>query len=350
VTALIPILLKGRHLRPHKAVVAPVLGSRTVLSGSPWEFVSLWLKKEAKTDAQFYWDQARQFHAASVGLPTESAPLLHYYSFLNAAKALLASKSVAFHEHHGIKHRYLGGPKSRTSIVHEGVKILQGGVFPALSSYYGETEPNKIHSVRDLFFNLPYIHRTYCLTFPAQVELFVPVKDLEYVVDRSRQMAFFRATLSNDFANMRVVRRLPAEFAFESEDGRCIRIRSAAEVAFSRPKSPTLADLARIASLQRALRPNLFYINGAQTLWYIRSIVAGPPRIARFPPTITLAAMHRLSELSRYQPLKLRKLLSSQENWLISEFIQQAPGQFLDEIASELTGHQFLVPNLRAPT
>jgi hypothetical protein len=58
--------------------------------------------------------------------------------------------------------------------------------------------------------------------------------------------------------------------------------------------------------------------------------------------------MHRLSEICRYQPFQLESFLSGQKNWLLSEFIEMSGGQFIDEIASELTGHQFLVPNVRA--
>jgi hypothetical protein len=57
--------------------------------------------------------------------------------------------------------------------------------------------------------------------------------------------------------------------------------------------------------------------------------------------------MHRLSEICRYQPLQLASLLAGQKNWLISEFIQMSATQFFDEIASEMTGHQFFIPNVR---
>jgi len=54
--------------------------------------------------------------------------------------------------------------------------------------------------------------------------------------------------------------------------------------------------------------------------------------------------MHRLSELSRYEPITLSKHLNSQQNWLLSEFIKSAPYQFIHEIASEITGEESLVP------
>src|SRR5205823_1779066 len=112
----------------------------------------------------------------------------------------------------------------------------------------------------------------------------------------------------------------------------------------------TLASVGAITSLDRLncqLRKDLQYIAGAQTLWYLKGIVSGPPRLNRSPLTLTLAAMHRLSEICRYRPLELAAFLGGQRNWLLSEFVLMAPEQFLDGIASELTGHQFLLPNVR---
>ena len=133
-----PIKVKGRELKPHKAIVAPLLGAPTVLTIEPWTFVSLWLKREKEHDALFYWDQAFEFHKASMGLPLQSAPLVLYYSFLNAVKTLLVAKSVPFDEHHGVRRHKMGGATNRINIANEGVRILRRGVVPALSTYYGE--------------------------------------------------------------------------------------------------------------------------------------------------------------------------------------------------------------------
>jgi len=61
-----------------------------------------------------------------------------------------------------------------------------------------------------------------------------------------------------------------------------------------------------------------------------------------------LIGMHRFSELARYNPLRLKLLLDSQQNWLISEFIGSAPLQFLDEIATEITGQQLARPFVKS--
>ncbi|CAH8239481.1 hypothetical protein VAEU17_5700001 [Vibrio aestuarianus] len=59
---------------------------------------------------------------------------------------------------------------------------------------------------------------------------------------------------------------------------------------------------------------------------------------------IMFAAMHRLSELARYSPDKLAKHFECQHNWLLSEFITSASNQFIDEISSEITGYEFMIP------
>lgn len=344
---IVRIKLKGKEVKPHKSVVSPELAARNVLTNTPWDFVDLWMKKEKQKNALFYWNQARVFHEASNGLPTQSAPLLHYYSFMNAVKALLTAKGITFNEHHGITAHNMRNATSKISLTNEGVKIKQNGVLPSLSLYYGEPESHNKFSLQELLFNLPYIHRTYCLTYPSQTDMFIPIKDSEFVVNKSTKQAYLRANLSKDFSTTQVIKRLPASFIKDTERG---VVRSTATVTFSRPGKPTATDINNLLGLHKTLRHDLQYINGSQTLWYIKSETSGPKRISKLPATLTLAAMHRLSELSRYKPLELDSFLSGQKNWLLSEFIQQAPNQFFDEIASEITGHQFLVPNVRAAT
>src|SRR4051794_16170740 len=100
--AIRPIKIKQRAIGPHKAMIAPLLSSRHVLTNSPWTFVALWLQRNRQTKALFYWEQTQEFHKVSVGLPLRSAPLLLYYCFLNATKALLSAKGQAFSEGHGV--------------------------------------------------------------------------------------------------------------------------------------------------------------------------------------------------------------------------------------------------------
>lgn len=345
--AIVPIKLSGKTVKPHKAIVAPILNSRNVLTNAPWDFVELWLKKEKQDEAVFFWNQAREFNKASVDLPTQSAPLLHYYSFMNATKALLSSKSIVYDKYHGVSPTQISSTSQKISISNEGVKIKPAGVLPALSQYLGETEASKTHSLQDIFFNLPYIHRTYCLTYSNQKDMFIPLRECEYVQDNKAKIAFFRAKLSKDFASQHVVKRLPSTIVLDSINGQDYIVKSSASVPFTKGSRPTNGDIQNLLGFHRSLRQDLLYINGVQTLWYAKAKVNGPKRLSRFPLTLALAAMHCLSDLCRYRPLELSSFLTGQKNWLLTEFIQQAPQQFLDEIASEITGYQFLVPNIR---
>lgn len=313
--------VNGRDAGPHKATINPSLGSRTVLTNSHWEYVALWLRRERKDRALFYWQQAQVFARAAEGMPVASAPLLLYYSFMNSTKALLAAKSVAFDEHHGVRAHNMRAASSKITLSNEGVRILQRGIAPALSHYLQEGELNDRHSLEDLLFNLPCIHRTFCLTYKSQKDLFIPLVDCRIEFDPASSTAFFAAKLSKDFANISFMRRLPPSFVEDTGamDGRSIR--SVATIPITRPAAETASELAALCVLLRTLRPDLNYIAGAQSLWYVKGVVTGPARLRRSPLTCTLLAMHRLSEICRYRPMDLASFLNGQKNWLLTEFI-----------------------------
>lgn len=48
------------------------------------------------------------------------------------------------------------------------------------------------------------------------------------------------------------------------------------------------------------------------------------------------AAMHRLSEMSRYDPNTLDKHLAGKAGWLLTEFITKSIYQFIDMISSDV--------------
>lgn len=339
--------INGRDVGPHKATVSPNLSARKVLTNSHWEYVDLWLRREKKTAALFYWQQAQSFALAAQGMPVASAPLLLYYSFMNATKALLSAKSVHFHEHHGVRAHNMRGPTSKIALSNEGVRILPRGIAPALSTYLQEVETSNIHSLEDLLFNLPCIHRTFCLTYKNQADLFIPLTDCRIEFNPVSGAAYFSAKLSKDFAGKKFMSRLPASLVEDGtvKDGRTVK--SVSTVALARPVAKTSLEIGTVATLMKTLRPDLNYIAGAQTLWYVKAVVPGPKRLERSPLTCTLLAMHRLSEICRYRPMELASFMTGQKNWLLTEFIRMSPSQFIDELAAELTGQQFMVPNVR---
>ncbi|WP_321575008.1 YaaC family protein [Paraburkholderia franconis] len=140
-------------------------------------------------------------------------------------------------------------------------------------------------------------------------------------------------------------KRLPVEVV--ALPGSTPAIQSVASTTWATANSPTNAELDALCQLNASLRRVFHYINGAHTLWYLKT--TGSYEINRMPITLTLSAMHRLSEICRYKPSQLQSYLDGQKNWLLSEFVAMTPAQFLDEIASEMTGHQIMIPNVRLP-
>ncbi|WP_433762967.1 YaaC family protein [Brucella anthropi] len=341
------VRVKGKVCRPHKSAVSPTLDSRTVLTESHWQFVELWLTRERQTDALLYWRQAREFHAAAKGLSAQASPLPLYYCYLNAAKCLLTSKGIAYDQHHGLREKRRAA-NVRIDLSNEGVKLLNRGVATALSAYFGEIESRTEHYLKDIFLNLPFIHRTYILSYPNETEVFIPLVDCRFIQDSVTRQAYFAASISKDFKSGIIFKRAPPSL-IQDADGLPNGVRSSASLPCTHAGRPTQQDIANIVTLNKQLRGDIEYINGSQTLWYMRTRPSAANLILRRVPTLILMAMHRLSELSRYKPLELNKHLSSKKNWLIDEFLRMSPSQFIDEISSEITGFQFQVPNVRAP-
>lgn len=75
--------------------------------------------------------------------------------------------------------------------------------------------------------------------------------------------------------------------------------------------------------------------------------VAAIKIIERYEITLIMAAMHWLSELARYDPKGLVKHLEGQSSWLLTEFIELSPAQFMRLIACEITGLEFRMPGVR---
>ncbi|MEQ6435452.1 YaaC family protein [Comamonas sp. w2-DMI] len=307
-----------------------------------WDYVSLWLKRNGMKDALFFWEQARAFSEATESLPKTSAPLTAYYCFLNAAKCLLTVKGITFKEQHGVS----GWSKpGRVSLSKEIVKLKNNGILPELCRYYGETVNNNTYSIKDIFYNLPFIHRAYHLTFTSEQELFLPIKEPEYVHAPSSARSWFTAVLDQHYVHGQTAAILPPTFEKDAGDSSCYRLRRKKRFSWQRGAANQIANLAALTKYHQDTRKYVLYIYGPMRLWYLKRNKRNLTSfIERHSIPLIFAAMHRLSELARYKPEYLAKHFDSQHNWLLSEFIQTAPSQFLDEISAEITGQEFMVP------
>ena len=334
---------KGLSLR--KAVRTPDFRMKTVLTVDPFNYVDLWLRREHKEEAQHYWRQARNFYRAALGLPIESAPLILYYCFMNAAKSLLASKGLVINPYHGVSFHQMRGANSKIVLSNEGIRIKNDGIVPGIINYFSEAERSTTHSLEDVLYNIVCVHRTCCLSYANKPERFVPVQHALFVRDKITGEVHLSAKIVDGVDWPRYRRRLPSDVV--EVTGGPPAIRSATTVHWTTANQPTDMELDSLRQLNAQLRQSIHYINGAHILWYIKT--TGTFAIDRTPVTLMLAAMHRLSEICRYKPSELKSFLEGSKNWLLSEFVAMSPSQFLDEIACEITGHQIMIPNVRIP-
>jgi len=333
------IQYNNKALTIHKAVNGPHFNAKTILVTSTWDYIDLWLKRNHKTEAQFFWQQAKHFYHATTELPKNSSPLTAYYCMLNATKAFLLAKNIRFSDRHGVTGHQNPG---QTYLSNEIVKYKASGILSELCRYLDETANNEEYSLQHLLYNLPYIHRAYDLSYDSSPELFIPIRNPKIVRSRTTKEAWFSAELEKKYANKNTVKRLCRHYEHDPSIGDAFVIRC--KRRFDWIPSKKEASLQKYKNYHKRLRKNLFYIYNPQKLWYLKRNNCVTGFMERSSLTITFAAMHRLSEMARYSPDRLAKHFDGRYNWLLSEFISIAPLQFIDELSCELTGYEFMPP------
>ena len=336
------IKYKDKPLTIHKAISSPRFNDKNILVTDTWAYIDLWLRRRKKEQARFFWNQAKNFYDATLALPKTSAPLTAYYCFLNATKALLLAKNIKFSDQHGVSGYSIG---NHVSLSNEKIKFKDNGVLGALCSFLQERNHGQIYTLLDVLYNLSYIHRAFNLTFNSYPELFIPIRSPKIVRSITTHEAWFCAELEDKYASKRTLNKLPSSFERE------LSVRDKYIIRYKKrfrwvPKDRR--SLQRYKNYHKRIRKHVFYINGPKTLWYLKRSGNITQLIDKSTISLTFAAMHRLSESSRYSPDLLARHFDNRQNWLLSEFISIAPAQFIDKISSEMTGHQFMMPGYKS--
>ena len=339
-----PLVYNGKQLRLHKCVVSPEFDAPTIIVENQWDYVEMWLKRQNMADALFFWKQAEAFYNASKVLPNTSSPLTSYYAAMNATKAFLLVKGVATTPYHGVSGERLAG---KTSLTREVIRITRGGVFTALCGYLNEpTVRGTQFTLKSVLYNLPYVHRAYTLTYTSEQELFIPIEKPLFVrIDGTSQAYLCFEIVDPRYHHHQLISSLDhCERDIGVQDKYLVRRTN----RFTwRDADPVAANLVRFRNYYRRMRRTTFYIKGFRRLWYVKRAGATAGPLNRSSLTLAYMALHRLSEIARYSPDSLARHFDSQHNWLLSEFIHLALDQFLDELAAEMTGQEFMLGGVR---
>lgn len=329
-----------------KSVKNPKYGGKTILTDSCWEYVSLFLKRQSTADASdalFYWEQAHNFYLASKTLPDSACPLTSYYCILNAAKALLRYKGIddeSLNMHGLSSERY---EANKVNIKKAYTSIKGSGVLHELAKYYDFNMYPGHYSMEELLYNIPCVHRAYCITFSKQ-EIFVPIYKPVFVKKDKSKEAWIKFEVDSRYAKTKA---LPSQFEYDLGVADKHTIRMKKRFNWDIHKSPDERKWA-LSEYHKKARKYLYYIYGESKLWYIKKQIAGNEKLASSPSSVLIfSVFHWLSELVRYNPKLFNKYMKSKHNWLIHEFINNALTQFVDEIGCEITGEDIMCTGYR---
>ncbi|MFC7679936.1 YaaC family protein [Paenibacillus sp. GCM10028914] len=332
-----------------KAYISPEFTNKTVLTDSTWRYVEILLKSKSNKEALNYWKQAENFFLATQNLDIISKPLTSYYCLLNATKTLLTFKNIKFGMKHGVSGKRIPG---RTHIQNELISLKPRGVLSGLIDYFEELKPqnNETYNLKDILYNLEYIHRAYLMTFSNQSELFIPVDEIRFVHDKHRKEGWLEVTLESQYSNQGTMKKITGfskDRYYDNNDIYIIR-RNKTFYWEASHNAPNAKSLSSFKKYYLNNRKKFRYIYSPNKLWYIKRSNLTNGIIDRNTLVLTFAAMHRLSEMSRYDPNALEKHLSSGSGWLLTEFITKSSVQFIDMISSEITGDDFRVTGFRS--
>lgn len=286
------------------------------------------------------------FFQATQNLSLIASPLTTYYTFLNASKALLIYKKIGFDTKHGVSGRRTDG---HYTLQNELIKLKPKGIASSLCNYLQEPIPatGVEYNLRDVLYNMQFIHRAFCLTY-NYTELFIPILNPRFVFDKARNKAWLEVQLEKEHSTNSTIKKLIGFSIDKKYNNSSYTIRRNKTFDWKAPRNSPMGD--SVKNLQEyhvKIRKQLRYIYSPTNLWYIKRKDVQTGIINRSTLPLVFIAMHRLSELARYQPQTLKKHLEKKHSWLLSEFISKSMYQFIDQISSEITGDDFRLTGFR---
>jgi hypothetical protein len=304
----------------------------------------MWLQRHGNDESRVYWRQAKNFYHASLNTEITSKPLVAYYCMLNATKGLLALKGIEVSAYHGIS----GCPlKNKSMLVNEGMEIKQEGVFIGLSKYFGASLEGKSVNLKDVLYNLPFIHRAFTTTHPGMQGLFIPIFDAHFVRCKNNSESWFCATIKDkQYTKDSIINKQRGWERDKSEKGFVIRRKRRFRWDTSRGTKKT-QRIDSLINYHSKIRRDIKYIHSHQRLWYYKRNDRSTSVLPWPTPSLIYLGMHRLSEICRYEPSRLERHFKAQHNWLLNEFINHSLPNFIDQIACEMCGLELMSPKIR---
>lgn len=299
-----------------------------------WDYVIKKASKDRKEEdfLRSLLEQAKHFYITADTSPVKSQPLLYYYSFLNLSKIIInlsdkhGPKKMYMHgmkENHNNKfaHSTITKQKKKNQIVqvaHEVVSVFDPGISIA------DTTIN----VKDLLNHCVGVHRAYSEIY-NQTEVFYRLTG--HNLYKSGKELIFKAELQCLAAD--IPELIARGYSITQEDEKVYYT-----VKTSMPTySPTRKDYAELSTeIQR--NGIWYFIGNSGYTMYLSSSAVG--RYSQ--ESIIYMVMFYLGSITRYHPYMFDEIFSDKEQWLMSEFLNTQPKQFLYLATARILGQSVL--------
>lgn len=330
--------------------------SPRIMTNNVWAVLSSFsqsLPKSAVFEALSYIDQAQEFFIAASSPKVKSRPVLYYYSYLNLVKAFLLHKGVQLPSFpkHGLTERDLN-LKERYRFNGQQVKLFEKKTkyFNVAAEFIEQMGINvtkeKIFRVSELMSFIPSVHRTWSIRHSAKSKYgfqprFCP-SDF-YVYRKGKNFWVRMVVKKNDYEVRRTILDVKGRKSFGKifkevkstiKDERWFE--TTPEVGIRRGIDNAIY---RLAEKVKALNPG-YVLTHEGYRFYIPTKEVKPalPQLA-----LSYMIMFYLGSITRYNPWDYSKLLN-ENTWLISDFLENDPTQFLYGMASLIAERDVVAP------
>ncbi|AOA57111.1 YaaC family protein [Acinetobacter larvae] len=278
-------------------------------------------------------EQAKHFYITAESSPVKSQPLLYYYSFLNFAKIL-----ININGGFGFNKTYMHGASEKhnnrfihSEIMKQKQKIQLVQVAHELISLFEPNIPNVDISinVKSLLSHCIGIHRPYAEIY-KQKEIFFKIE--KYRLYKHGKQLIFNAEIKCDLSEMHLLNAQQYNLS-ENEDGNIIW----SEHIIMSTYTPSRKDYAALSNLLR--NKGIWYLigNDGYTMYISNSAT---DRYSQ--ESIIYMTMFYLGSITRYHPYMFDEIFSDKEQWLMSEFLNTQPKQFLYLATARVLGQSVL--------
>lgn len=324
----------------------------------PWSYLRFWIRDNfpatGRDDALELAKQAERFYRIALVASSDTSPLLWYYSFLNLSKVLLLKTPSTYtpaeveHATHGIadpannSQGYVKLTKQNVTVF--GVRTTKNPirlqVFPALCEALGTPvsfaagTTSKNISISSLLSHIVSIHRAYGTAYDKPLKFCkVDINASERRNPSGKAGELWHA-LSLESLDVRAANASVKDF----EIGGKIKAVAPGASGFHAYETP-LSNFSNTnfinklttqrADLRSIVHP-IILMNGYR--YYLH-----PDEDVLRQPCSIYAVMFYLGSIVRYKPQRFSSLIGNKYHWLIEEFLQVAPKQFVTLMINEIT-------------